>query len=114
MSQEPQLTPNTNLNILTFRLNEVEKNLERGIKDLSEKVDKILEKVNRSEVAQNELKVKVVMLEQEVQALKDKNDKQSDSINQIKVTLAERLGWGALGGGLVTFIMKMLESSGGS
>lgn len=112
MSQEPQLTPNSNLNILTFRLNEVEKNLERGIKDLSEKVDKILDKVNRSEVAQNELKVKVVMLESEVQALKEKNDKQSDSINQIKVTLAERLGWGALGGGLVTFIIKMLESGG--
>ena len=112
MSQEPQLTPNSNLNILTFRLNEVEKNLERGIKDLSEKVDKILDKVNRSEVAQNELKVKVVILESEVQALKDKNDKQSDSINQIKVTLAERLGWGALGGGLVTFIIKMLESGG--
>jgi len=110
MKQE-QLTPNSNLNILTFRLNEVEKNLEKGIKDLSDKVDKILDKVNKSEVAQNELKVKFIMLEQEVHRLKEKNDKQSDSINQIKVTLAERLGWGALGGGLVSFIMKILESS---
>ena len=49
-----------------------------------------------------------------INLVKEKNDKQSDSINQIKVTLAERLGWGALGGGLVTFIMKLLESSGGS
>ena len=48
MSQEPQLASNGNLNILTFRLNEVEKNLERGIKDLSEKVDKILDKISKS------------------------------------------------------------------
>lgn len=104
-----QENPQTNIGIITYRLNEMEKKIEKNLENLLVKVDTLIDKINHSELKVNELKVKVDKLEKEVEELKQTDNKTKEDLNQIKVTMAEKIGWGALGGGTITVIVKMFE-----
>ena len=102
-----------NIGIITYRLNEMEKKIEKNLETLLSRVDTLIEKINSSELKVNELNVKVTSLEREVQTLKDTDTKTKEDLNQIKITMAEKIGWGALGGGSVTLLIKIFETLSG-
>lgn len=115
---QPQSSHNSdsnsnNIGIITYRLNEMEKKIEKNLETLLSRVDTLIDKINSSELKVNELKVKVDNLEKDVQSLKQTDDKTKEDLNQIKVTMAEKIGWGALGGGTMTIIVKIFESLSG-
>lgn len=110
---EPEVSNTNNIGIITYRLNEMEKKIERNLENLLVKVDTLIEKINKGELQVNELRVKVDTLEKEVQQLKDIDTKTKEDLNQIKVTMAEKIGWGALGGGSISILIKLFETFSG-
>jgi valyl-tRNA synthetase len=102
-----------NMGVINYRLNEIEKSLEKNMEQILNKMDKLIEKHNESEVAQKALKVKVEKLEEEVKELKEIDKKVQEDVNKVKVSIAEKMGYGVAGGGAATIITKILESLGG-
>jgi hypothetical protein len=113
MSTDKANEPIPNFEIITFRLNEVEKNLERDISKVLEKLDTIIEKVNTSELVQASSKVKLDKLDSDVKELKRSEEKHKDELVKVKISVAEKLGWGAAGGGLISLIVTFIKGSGG-
>ena len=105
---------NVNLGIISYRLNEIEKSLEKNMDVLSKKIDKLIEKHNNNEVNQNALKIKVEKLEEEVKELKLIDKAVQEDIGNVKVSIAEKMGYGVAGGSLVTLGTKLLEYFGGN
>ena len=109
----PSQTPPPDINLVSYRLKEIESNLDKHLEKLSDKIDSFLAELNRTTIAQSETKVKVDKLEMEVENLKKINHYIKDDLTKIKVSVAEKLSWGAAGGGIAAAIIKMIESSGG-
>lgn len=107
MSQDNQPEP-VSLGIISYRLGEMERNFEKSMEKISEKIDDLIAKHGVNEVAQRELSVKVENLEGEIRSLKESERKLQEDLNSVKVTLAEKMGYGVLGGGLATIISKLL------
>ena len=73
-----------------------------------------VEDLNKAvEVAQKALKIKVSKLEEEVKELKEIDRKVQEDVNSVKVSIAEKMGYGVAGGGIATVLTKILESLGG-
>ena len=96
------------INLVSYRLKEIENSLDKHLEKLSNKIDLLLEQVNKTTIAQSETKVKVQKLESDVQNLIKTDENLKEEITKLKVTLAEKLGWGAVGGILSGVILKML------
>lgn len=101
-----------NMGVINYRLNEIEKSLEKNMEQILSKMDKLIEKHNESELAQKALKIKVEKLEEEVKELKETDKKVQEDVNKVKVSLAEKMGYGVAGGGAATIITKLLETIG--
>jgi capsule biosynthesis phosphatase len=107
MSQDNQQEP-VSLGIISYRLGEMERNFEKSMERISEKIDDLIAKHGVNEIAQRELSVKVENLEGEIRSLKENERRLQEEVNQVKISLAEKLGYGALGGGLITVISRLL------
>lgn len=107
MSQDSQ-QETVSLGIISYRLGEMERNFEKSMERISEKIDDLIAKHGVNEIAQRELSVKVENLESEIRSLKESERKIQEDVNKVKVTLAEKMGYGVLGGGLATIISKFL------
>ena len=71
-----------NVEIITFRLNELEKVIERDISKIIDRLDTLIEKINRSELEQASMKTKIEKLESEVRDLKKSDAKHKDELTQ--------------------------------
>lgn len=107
MSQDNQPEP-VSLGIISYRLGEMERNFEKSMERIAEKIDDLIAKHGVNEVAQRELSVKVENLEGEIRSLKENERKLQEDVNTVKITIAEKMGYGVLGGGLATIISKLL------
>ena len=101
-----------NVEIIAFRLNELEKNFEREISKVIDRLDTLIEKINRSELEQVSMKTKLEKLESDVRDLKKNEAKHKDELTQVKVSIAEKLTWGAAGGGVVSLIAAFFQNGG--
>ena len=108
----PSQTPPPDINLVSYRLKEIESNLDKHLEKLSNKIDLLLAELNKTTIAQSETKVKVDKLETEVDALKKSDFYIKEEITQLKVSVAEKLSWGAVGGGVAAVIIKLIESGG--
>lgn len=109
----PQQTIPPDINLVSYRLKEIESNLDKHLEKLSDKIDLLLAELNKTSIAQSETKVKVEKLEMEVNSLKKSDYYIKEEITKLKVSVAEKLSWGAAGGGMVAAIIKIIESGGG-
>jgi uncharacterized protein YlxW (UPF0749 family) len=105
-------TPPPDINLVSYRLKEIENNLDKHLEKLSDKIDLLLAEVNKTTIAQSETKVKVSKLEREVESLKRIDNHVQDEITKLKVSVAEKLSWGAAGGVISGIVIKLLELSG--
>lgn len=105
-------TPPPDINLVSYRLKEIENNLDKHLEKLSDKIDLLLAEVNKTTISQSETKVKVSKLEREVESLKRADNHFQDEVTRLKVSIAEKLGWGAAGGVISGIIIKLLEISG--
>jgi len=102
-----------NMGVINYRLNEIEKSLEKNMEQLLLKMDRLIERHNENEIAQQALRVKVSKLEEEVKELKEIDKKVQEEVSNVKISIAEKMSYGIAGGGIVTIITKVLESVGG-
>lgn len=103
-------TPPPDINLVSYRLKEIESNLDKHLEKLSDKIDLLLAELNKTTIAQSETKVKVDKLETEVETLKKVDFYIKEEITKLKVSVAEKLSWGAAGGSIAAAIIKLLES----
>ena len=108
----PNQTPPPDINLVSYRLKEIESNLDKHLEKLSDKIDLLLAELNKTTIAQSETKVKVDKLEAEVETLKKADFYIKEEITKLKVSVAEKLSWGAAGGGIAAAIIKLIESGG--
>lgn len=108
----PNNTPSPDINLVSYRLKEIESNLDKHLEKLSDKIDLLLIEVNKTTISQSETKVKVSKLETEVETLKKVDFHIKEEITKLKVSVAEKLSWGAVGGGVAAAIIKLIESGG--
>jgi hypothetical protein len=108
----PNQTPPPDINLVSYRLKEIENNLDKHLEKLSDKIDLLLAELNKTTIAQSETKVKVSKLEREVESLKRSDNYVKEEITKLKVSIAEKLSWGAAGGGIAALIIKLIESGG--
>lgn len=101
-------TPEPELNLLSYRLREIEGNLEKNINKISDKIDTLIEQLNKHNIEQTQLKVKVDKLEEEFNKLRKEDAEIKKDVNQLKVSVAEKLGWGAFGGTVGAALIKMM------
>jgi chromosome segregation ATPase len=102
-------TPAPDINLVSYRLKEIENNLDKHLEKLSEKIDLLLDQVNKTAIAQSETKVKVQKLELEVRDLIKADENIKEEVTKLKVSVAEKLSWGAVGGVISGVIIKVLE-----
>lgn len=109
MSDSKSQTPiPQDLSLISYRLKETENNLKSSMDKISDKIDSIIEQLNKNVIAQATLEVKVGKLEEELTKLRKEDEKIQKDITGLKISMAEKLSWGA-GGGLVSaFIVKLL------
>lgn len=105
-------TPPPDINLVSYRLKEIENNLDKHLEKLSDKIDLLLDQVNKTTIAQSETKVKVSKLESEVENLIKTDEGIKHELTALKVSVAEKLSWGAVGGVVSGIIIKLLELSG--
>lgn len=108
-----QRTPPPDINLVSYRLREIESNLEKNIEKLSNKIDLILVELNKTTVVQSENKIKVEKLEADVLGLIKADETIKEDVVKLKVSVAEKLSWGAVGGGISAIIIKLIGTSGG-
>lgn len=113
MSQNNQ-PENISLGIISYRLGEMERNFEKSVEKISEKIDDLIAKHGINEVVQREQSVKIENLEEEIRSLKKGERKIQDDLNRMQITIAEKMGYGVLGGGLVTVISKLIGATYGN
>lgn len=108
----PNQTPPPDINLVSYRLREIESNLDKHLEKLSDKIDSFLAELNKTTIAQSETKVKVDKLEMEVENLKKINHYIKEDVTNLRVSVAEKLTWGATGGGIAAVIIKIVENGG--
>jgi hypothetical protein len=108
-----QKTPPPDINLVSYRLREIESNLEKNIEKLSAKIDLILTEINKTTVVQSENKIKVEKLEADVINLIKTDEAIKEDVVKLKVSIAEKLSWGALGGSISAIIIKLIGTNGG-
>lgn len=95
------------LSLISYRLKETENNLKSSMDKISDKIDSIIDQLNKNIIAQAALQVKVERLEDELTKLKREDEKIQRDITALKVSVAEKLSWGAGGGFISALIVKL-------
>lgn len=107
----PDKTPPPDMNLVSYRLKEIENNLDKHLEKLSDKIDLLLEQVNKTTIAQSETRVKVRKLEIDVRDLIKADENLKNEVTKLKVSIAEKLSWGAVGGVISGIVIKIIEMS---
>jgi chromosome segregation ATPase len=103
-------TPTPDINLVSYRLKEIENTLDKHIEKLSGKIDLLLAELNKTTIVQSETRVKVQKLESEVANMLKTDESLKKDITELKVSVAEKLSWGASGGLVAAIIIKLLET----
>jgi len=99
-------------NLITFRLDELEKKLVVNFKEMYNKIDAVLK--NQTD---NQIQLALEMqrrerLERDVVALESQVCKNTEAVTAVRISLAEKVGYGLLGGvggGTVAGIIQLLS-----
>ncbi len=100
----------SSIDLIEYRLGQFEVTLSSNFDKLSDKLDSLINKMNDNEIRQENLKTRLEKLERDFSKVQKENEKITNDITSVKISIAEKLSWGA-GGGLVGgVILKLLES----
>ena len=93
---------------IEFKLGQLEATVNKHFETLAVKMDYIVDKVNQSDVAQENIKTRLAATESSVRNIKKNCDSIEKDITKVKVTMAEKLGWTAMGGSIGGLLAKYL------
>ena len=98
------------LEIINYRLNDLDKTVCENHKKLDEKLDRLLEKSIQTDLMQEKHRVKIEGIMSDIREVKKHKDEVTKEINSVKVSIAARMGWGVFGGGVAATIIKIIGS----
>ncbi len=94
--------------LIEYRLDQFENSLSTNFASLNTKLDTLLSKINDSDVKQENLKIRVERIESELSKVNTKQQETDTELVKVKVTIAEKLSWSALGGLVAAALSKMV------
>lgn len=99
---------NKSKELIEYRLDQFESSLSTNFASLNTKLDTLLNKINDSDVKQENLKIRVERIESEVSKVNDKQQKTENELVKVKISMAEKLSWSTLGGLIGTALSKYI------
>ena len=102
------MPPDDDKNIVAFRLNNLEETAIRNHKDLSSKLDTLIKNQQRYGADLAVAKVQREQLEQDQNKLEGRVERVETSVTNLQISLAERLGPGALAGGGMAVLIQIV------
>ncbi len=97
--------------LIEFRLDQFETTLSNNFDRISSKLDSLLTQINAGEIKQENLSTRLEKLEKDFSKVQLENEKLNQDINNMKVSLAERLSWTAGGGAVAGILIKLIEGA---
>lgn len=94
---------------LELRVSNLEIKLEQELRSLSDKVDSILKHLSNRDADSVATSKDIEYLSKELGEVRNKTDKNTNDLVAVQVSLAEKLGYGALGGGLSSLLLLGLQ-----
>tara|TARA_S200000501_G_C20866916_1_gene762370 strand:- start:4303 stop:4620 length:318 start_codon:yes stop_codon:yes gene_type:complete len=94
--------------LIEYRLDQFENSLSTNFASLNTKLDTLLNKINDSDVKQENLKIRVERIESEISKVNNKQQETDTELVKVKVTIAEKLSWSTLGGLVAAALSKMV------
>jgi hypothetical protein len=101
----------SSIELVEFRLDQFETALSSNFDRISGKLDNLLVQLNLNEVKQENIRTRVNKLEEGLSKLEEVQTKNNEELNNMKVSLAEKLSWTAGGSALGAIIIKLAESN---
>lgn len=109
MSKDDSNNQKSSIELIEFRLTQFETNLSNNFDRISFKLDSLLGQINASEVKQENISTRLEKLEKDFSKVELNKDKLTEEINDMKVSLAEKLSWTAGGGAIAGVLIKLIE-----
>lgn len=96
------------IQLIEYRLDQFENSLSTNFASLNTKLDTLLNKINDSDVKQENLKIRVERIESEISKVNTKQQETDTELVKVKISMAEKLSWSTFGGLIATALNKVL------
>jgi len=94
--------------LIEYRLDQFEISLSTNFASLNTKLDTVLNKINDSDIKQENLKIRVERIESEVSKVNVRQQETDTELVKVKISMAEKLSWSTLGGLVATALSKVV------
>lgn len=96
-------------NIISYRLEVMEKRLDSSLELLAKKLDELIDRHNETKERQALTGQAIVGINDEVEKLQGRMTSLEKDVVVVKISMAERIAYGGLGGGLVAGALEVLK-----
>ena len=109
MDREEVTALKAELGLMTYRLSAIESKLEESLTQLSAKIDLLLERYSETREKQALDSQALAAANQEIKKMENRVLSLEKDIVNVKITVAEKIVYGGLGGGFVAGLLQLLE-----
>lgn len=96
-------------NVITYRLEAMEKRLDSSLDLLVNKLDELINRHNETKERQALTALALQTANADIEKLEDKISTLNSELVKVKVTMAERIAWGGLGGAGVAVCAELVK-----
>ena len=109
INREEVTTLKSELSLMAYRLSAIETKLDENLEQLSNKIDLLLDRYSETRERQALDSQALQLADQQIKKLEDRVVDLEKDLVKVRITLAEKLVYGGLGGGVVAGIIQLLE-----
>jgi chromosome segregation ATPase len=110
MPEEKDVTTlRSEISIMSYRLSTIETKLDESLSSLSSKIDLLLERYGETKERQALDSQALALANQEIVKLETRLLSLEKDVVKVKITIAEKLVYGGIGGGLVAGIIELIQ-----
>lgn len=99
------------LNLLTYRLTAIENKIDTSLDTLSHKIDSMIKHYTETRSNQALVSQSLGQLKDELNKIENRVVKLEAEVVNLKVTFAEKLAYGGIGGGAVAIIIELIQKA---
>ncbi len=109
VNREEVTTLRSELSLMAYRLGAIETKLDESLEQLSNKIDLLLEKYSETKEKQALDSQALQLASEEIKKLETRIGSLEKDVVDVKITVAEKIVYGGIGGGIVAGVVQLLE-----
>ena len=102
-------TLKSELSLMSYRLGAIETKLDESLDSLSKKIDILLDRYNETKEKQALVSQALLQSNEKIKSLEDKIVTLEKDVVSVRITMAEKLVYGGLGGGIVAGLVQLAQ-----